>query len=335
MTIDKHAKRNARELAAREGISYTAARRRLAQTEAHQEPSPFLRTTGQPCPAGCEGSGHPGTVCWSWRPEDSRDMARWAVLRSAELPGGRAEQVAQRAEDAEAKTSGPAQWARFRGWGERWLLALVYAMLTDQQPEVRPDPARLRAAVEADDLAGVDAVMEPLDRAAARLLTKDSERWWRETKPRLDAYAAAVAADDSYPSTWQEVETRSALDRLVERWRRAWEVTERNMHGVLEAPGVLWPAAKGQLDAFLVSRHGGHAPKAQVRLTDGRPVLVVAAEWEEAGPPVAYLVQELVPGSHGNVGRLVPRLADGRELVPAAACLLYAPDLNPLYDTGL
>ncbi|MFD0152919.1 hypothetical protein ACWGQ4_23195 [Streptomyces sp. NPDC055721] len=31
MTADKHAKRAARELAAREGISYTAARRRLGE----------------------------------------------------------------------------------------------------------------------------------------------------------------------------------------------------------------------------------------------------------------------------------------------------------------
>ncbi|MFD7560704.1 hypothetical protein ACFV9E_40200 [Streptomyces sp. NPDC059835] len=104
-------------------------------------------------------------------------MARWAVLRSAELPGGRAEQVAQRVADAEARTSNSARWSHFHGWEARWLLALVYAMLTAQQPKLRPDPARLRAAVEADDLEAVDAAMEALDRAAARLLTKDSERW--------------------------------------------------------------------------------------------------------------------------------------------------------------
>ncbi|MER6314416.1 hypothetical protein ABT237_11680 [Streptomyces sp. NPDC001581] len=49
-------------------------------------------------------------------------------------------------------------------------------------------------------------------------------------------------------------------------------------------------------------------------------------EWAQAGPPVAYLVQDLVPGNHGNVGRLVPRLDGGRERVPAADCLSYVPD---------
>ncbi|MER6198094.1 hypothetical protein ABT234_12110 [Streptomyces sp. NPDC001586] len=327
MTADKHVKRAARELAAREGIAYAAARRRLGEVEGLQEVEPpRILSTSQPCPAGCEGSGHPGTVCWSWRPEEARNMARWAVLRSAELPGGRAEQVAQRADDAEAKTSGSVRWANFHGREARWLLALVYAMLTAEQPELRPDPALLRAAVEADDLGAVDAAMEPLDRAAARLLTKDAERWWREVKPRLDVYAAAVPADNSYPSTWQEVDARAVVWRLVERWRKAWEATERNMHGVLESPGVMWPAPKGHLDALLVARHGGHAPRSRVRLADGRPALVVAAEWAQAGPPVAYLVQDLVPGNHGNVGRLVPRRDGGRERVPAADCLSYVPD---------
>lgn len=270
--------------------------------------------------------GAPGDRVLVLAAGEFRTRELWVVRRSAELPGGRAEQLAQRAEDAEAKTSAPARQLRFRGWEDRWLLALAYSMLTAQRPELRPAPARLRAAVEADDLEAVDAAMEPLDRAAARLLTKDSERWWREVKPQLDEYAAAVAADDSHPSTWQEAEARNVVWRLVERWRKAWEATERNMHGVLEAPGVMWTAPKGHVDALLVARLGGHAPRSWVRLTDGRPALAVAAEWAEAGPPVAYLVQELVPGNHGNTGRLVPRLVGGRELVPAAECLPYVPD---------
>ncbi|WP_157857937.1 hypothetical protein [Streptomyces durhamensis] len=40
-------------------------------------------------------------------------------------------------------------------------------MLTDQEPEVRPDRAVLRAAVESGDQSAVDVSMEPLDRAAA------------------------------------------------------------------------------------------------------------------------------------------------------------------------
>ncbi|MFD7560703.1 hypothetical protein ACFV9E_40195 [Streptomyces sp. NPDC059835] len=141
-----------------------------------------------------------------------------------------------------------------------------------------------------------------------------------------------MAADDSYPSTWQEADARAVVWRLVERWGQAWEATERNTSGVLEAPGAMWIAPKGHLDALLVAQHGGHAPRSRVRLADGRPALVNAVEWAEAGPPVAYLVQELVPGSHGNVGRLVPKLAGGPELVPAAECLPYLPDPDDLLE---
>ncbi|MFE9783651.1 hypothetical protein ACFYPA_36600 [Streptomyces sp. NPDC005775] len=321
MTDDKHAKHAARALAAREGISYTAARRRLAGAvdQEQQEPRPpvVAPLTSRPCPEGCEGSGHPGTVCWSWRPADVKGGARWEVRRSAELPGGRAEQLAQRADGARHKTQG-ARWASFHAWEDRWLLALVYAMLTDQQPELLPDRARLRAAVETDDLAAVDAAMEPLDRAAARLMTKVPEVWWSEVKPLLNTYADAVENDDRELTTWQEIDARDVVDRLVDRWRTAW-VPVRNHRGYMDPPGVLWSGPKGWLDALLVGQHGGHAPGARVRLTDGRPALVYAVEWGEAGPPVAYRVRELVPGQHGNGGRLVPSLTSA-VLVAAVDC---------------
>ncbi|MEV8590877.1 hypothetical protein AB0424_28455 [Streptomyces sp. NPDC051180] len=52
MTIDKHGKRAARELAAREGISYTAARRRLTTAKAaaddHQDEAPAPAATEAP-----------------------------------------------------------------------------------------------------------------------------------------------------------------------------------------------------------------------------------------------------------------------------------------------
>jgi hypothetical protein len=244
---------------------------------------------------------------------------RWEVRRAAELPGGRADQVMRRAEEPrEGHTS---RQARFHAWEARWLLALVYAMLTDQRPELLPDPAALRAAVEADDLAAVDTAMEPLDRAAARLTTKVPSVWWGEVKPALDAYADTVESDDrdlmGFP--WPGIEARHVVGRLVDRWRRTWEPTVRNASGVLEAPGVMWPAVKGWLDALLVGRHGGYAPHARVRLADGRPALVYAVEWSEAGPPVAYRVRELVPGQYGNTGRVVPSLHSD-ELAAAADC---------------
>ncbi|WP_225629594.1 hypothetical protein [Streptomyces werraensis] len=323
MTDDKHAKRAARDLAAREGISYTAARRRLARAvdQEHQESRPPVAVpiVSTPCPEGCDGSGHPGTVCWAWRPADVKGAVRWEVRRAAELPGGRAEQLAEREERPRQKTPG-AQWSAYHSWEDRWLLALVYAMLTDQRSELLPDRARLRAAVEADDLAAVDALMEPLDRAAARLMTKVPAVWWGEVKPTLDAYADAVESDDRDLMTlsWREVEERHVVGRLVDRWRKAWVPVQKS-NGYWDPPGVMWLSAKEWLDARLVDQHGGHAPGARVRFGDGRPAVVYAVEWGEDGPPVAYRVRELEPGQHGNVGRLVPSLTSD-VLVPAADC---------------
>ncbi|WP_119580628.1 hypothetical protein [Streptomyces europaeiscabiei] len=322
MTTDKQFKRAARELAEREGISYTAARRRLAAipepavsdpltpapavTEADQEPTPprIYLTTGAPCQVDCDGTAHPNAVCWLWRPEDSKNV-RHEVRRAAQLPNGRAREFAWRYEPQSS----------FHGREAHWLLALVYAMLTDQYPELRPGRAELWAAVETDDMGAVDAVMEPLDRAAARLLTKVPDQWWCEVKPRLDAYATFVENDDRPLQTWQEIDDRHWVGRLVDRWRKAWEKTHMNMHGFWEAPGVMWLAPKDWLDELLVGRHGGHAPGARVSLADGRPAVVYAAEWGDEGEPVAYRIRELEPGRHGNVGKLVALLTSD-ELVP-------------------
>ncbi|MGW3910511.1 hypothetical protein ACWEBX_03150 [Streptomyces sp. NPDC005070] len=319
MTDDKHTKRAARALAAREGISYTAARRRLTAGPVDQEqrellPPVAVPMVGNPCPEGCAGFGHPGTACWAWRPKDATGAASWEVRRAAELPGGRADQVMRRAEELREGTS--SRWSRFHAWESRWLLALVYAMLTDQSPELRPDRAALRAAVESDDLAAVDAVMEPLDRAAARVLTKVPAQWWGKVKPRLDAYADKVEADTREPGTWREVEERQVVGSLVDQWRRTW-VPVRNHNGYVDAPGVMWRSPKGWVDELLVAQHGGTLDR--VRLADGRPATVYAAEWGEDGPPVAYRVRELLPGMHGNVGRLVPSITSDI-LVTAADC---------------
>jgi len=314
MTDDKHTKRAARELAATEGISYTAARRRLVdgrQEDREQEGPPVAYLIASTvCPEDCDGSVHPtGVLCREWRPKDAKGC-RWEVRQSAALPSGRAEEIARRYEPRSP------YGASYPGADDAWLLALVYAMLTDQSPELRPDRSALRAAVEADDLAAVDAALEPLDRAAARLLTKVPPVWWGEVKPRLDAYANDVETDDRRMLTWQEVDERHIVGRLVEQWRRTW-VPVRNGNGYMDAPGVMWLSPKGWVDQVLVAQHGGYL--SYVRLADGRPATVYAAEWGEAGPPVAYRVRELVPGTHGNVGRLVPSLTSD-VFVKAAGC---------------
>lgn len=322
MTDDKHAKRAARELAAREGISYTAARRRLAYVpldDKDQEPPVLVPIASVPCPEGCDGSGHPGTLCRMWRPTDVKRGAHWKVRCAAELPSGRAGQIAERAEGSDVRAYG-----RYPVLDDAWLLALVYAMLTDRHPELLPSRARLRAAVEADDLAAIDTLMEPLDRAAARLMTRVPETWWGEVKPVLDAYADEVESGNGQDLTalsWQEMEDREEVGLLVGRWRTAWTPV-RNLNGYMDPPGVMWNAVKRWLDARLVDERGGHAPRSRVRLVDGRPAVVYAVEWGEVGSPEAYRVRELVPGQNGNAGRLVPSLTSD-ELVSADSCFPF------------
>lgn len=300
--------------AARQGEKYTTALRAEEATDPQGEPRPprIYPTTSSPCPVGCDGTAHPNAVCWLWRPEDSKNV-RHEVRRAAQLPNGRAEEVLRRYEPTPTYPNG-AYFDR----EATWLLALVYAMLTDQHPELHPDRAELRAAVEADDPGTVDARMDPLDRMAARLMTKVPAVWWGEVKPRIDAYADTVESDDRELCTWQEIDARHVVGRLVDQWRKAW-VPVRNHNGYMDPPGVMWLAPKGWLDELLVDRHGGYGPGARVRLTDGRPALVYAVEWGEDGPPIAYRVRELVPGQHGNAGRLVPSLHSD-ELVAAADC---------------
>lgn len=307
VTADKHAKYEARALATRENISYTAARRRLAD----QDPPQLVMTAATTCPPACDGSDHPRAVCRPWQPKDAKG-ARFEVRRAAELPTGRADGLARRNETPGSIMMVP-----------KWLLALVYAMLTDQAPALLPDRAALRAAVEADDLDAVDTLMEPLDRAAARLLTKVPSQWWDDVKPRVDAYAAAVETSRA-PSNWYEIEADHTLAQLIDQWHRAWTPVQ-NSGGYWDPPGVLWLAPKDWMDKLLTARHGGHAPGARVRLADGRQAVVYSAEWGEAGPPTAYRLRELVPGQYGNAGKLVPSLRSD-ELLPADQCLTEETD---------
>ncbi|MEV7383647.1 hypothetical protein [Streptomyces lydicus] len=191
-----------------------------------------------------------------------------------------------------------------------------YASLeSERQPHLVPDPDRLREAVEAGDLAAVDALMEPLDRAAARLLTKDARRWWDEVKPHLDAYADHVENDERDAVTWEEAEALDDRDRLVRQWRYTW-TPRLNANGYMDPPGTIWVAPKGWLDEHLTGLHGGHAPGSRLRLTDGRLVMAFACRWGDAGAPMAYRVTDLEPGRHGNVGKLVPSLT-GEHVVAA------------------
>lgn len=322
MTADKHTKRAARELAAREGISYTAARRRLADQdqgpadELLNEPPRLYPIVTTPCTHGCDGTPHPGYVCETWtpfKPIGGGPRTSWATCTAANLPNGRAQSLTDRFQEKPSYGYHP---------DYTWVLALTYAMLLDEEPETAPDPHRLREAVEADDLAAVDALMQPLDLAAVRLLGAPIEEWHTSGHARLHAWATKVNTTEPDEPRWDMtlIEYNSRCLKLAERWLRSRE-ERRNHSGYMETEPVSWWFSVPFLTELLRQTRGGHPRGTRVRLPDGRPALVYGLEWGQAGPPVAYRVRELEPGKYGNEGKLVPKLGGDGETVPAADCL--------------
>lgn len=322
MTADKHTKRAARELAAREDISYTAARRRLAEqdpgpaAEPLSEPPRLYPIVTTPCDHGCDGTPHPGYVCETWHPFTNRGNARtsWDTCQAASLPGRRADSLAHRFR--EKPQYGYSQ-------DQSWVLAAAYAMLLDEQPELAPDPHQLRTAVEADDLASVDRLMHPLDLAAVRLLGCPIKEWWTTGHRRLQAWATRVTTVEADEPAWDMtlIEYDSRCFKLAERFLKS-QVERRGYDGYMETEHVSWWFSVPFLTELLHRQFGGLALRTQVRLPDGRPALVCAVEWADDGSPVAYRVRELVPGQYGNEGKLVPKLGGDSETVPAADRLL-------------
>jgi hypothetical protein len=127
-------KSRARARQERDGVKFTHARRAAEQAP---EPPRIYPIVAAPCPTDCDGTAHPGALCWLWRPEDSKNVQH-KVRRAAQLPNGRAADLADRYEPQ----------GDFHGREAAWLLALVYSMLTDQHPELLPGRTELRTAVE-------------------------------------------------------------------------------------------------------------------------------------------------------------------------------------------
>lgn len=319
MTANKHTKRAARELAAREGISYTAARRRLAEpdpgpaAEPLDEPPRLYPIVTTPCDHGCDGTPHPGYVCETWapfKPIGGSPRTSWATCQAASLPGRRADSLADRFR--EKPQYGYSQ-------DQSWVLAAVYAMLLDEQPELAPDPHQLRTAVEADDLPAVDRLMHPLDLAALRVLGGPIKDWHTTGYPRLHAWATEVTTTEPDEPAWDMtlIEYSSRCFKLADRFLKSQE-ERRGYDGYMETEHVSWWFSAPFLTELLRQQFGGLALRTQVRLPDGRPALVCAVEWADDGTPTAYRVRELVPGKYGNEGKLVPKLGGDGETVPVA-----------------
>ncbi|MEQ0560765.1 hypothetical protein ABJI51_16890 [Amycolatopsis sp. NEAU-NG30] len=267
-------------------VNYTTAKRAV-ELRISQQPPVLIPITSTWCDPGCDGSPHPGATCRTWYPFlHSRPVGAFDVCQAAALPGDRVRSLCHRFTDGRQFGAG--------GIAPTWLLALIYAMLLDEQPELAPDPRRLRDAVNAGDLSAVDMLMQPLDRAAVDLVHPDTDRWWNATHPRLTAFAARVLDDpatqeDTQPWDVTVLEHRNRVTTLAQRWEQA-QKERRNWHGYLEREALVWNMLKDPLDAVLLAQAGGHARDTPVDV-DGRRMRIILPIWGPAGPPVAYDVK--------------------------------------------
>lgn len=306
MAEAKHTKRKIRVYAEEHGVSYVAARRALTGEPAVPETplraevpcdlvNPFCYALG--------GRNHPGRTCWRWEHLDDwelRATVSYDTRSSADLVRGRAHAVYYRT----SKTFEPATRVYGSSLGRaEWVLGLVYAILLAEQPELDPGWTALWDAVLADDLAAVDALCEPLDRAAMSFLNVDADTWWKGSKLRIDAAVQRVLARvEGTPAKerhWEEVldvpaARRWAWEQMIwaeaERWGKAFALDHVDSDGFPQYNSVAWLDPGQRIDAFLVQRYDGYPKYTRVQLADGQVGLVFGAQWRESGAPKAYVL---------------------------------------------
>ncbi|MER6830834.1 hypothetical protein ABT352_32910 [Streptosporangium sp. NPDC000563] len=255
MTKNSARKNDIRRRMAATGEAYNAAARALDRetTELLSEPPRLYPIVTTPCTHGCDGSPHPGYVCETWHPVDRNGKPRtgWATCQAANLPLGRAQSLTDRFREK------PSHGYHL---DYTWVLALTYALLLDEQPDTAPNPHQLRAAVEADDLTAVDALMMPLDFAAVRLLDVPAEDWHAKIRPLLHAWATKVnTAPEDEPPVWDitRIEYGSRCLRLAEHWLESRR-ERRNHNGYMEIESIHWWFSVPFLTTVLMRQVGGH-----------------------------------------------------------------------------
>jgi hypothetical protein len=252
---DRARKRAIRALAAELGVAYSVASR--------------LLTAQTPTPAG---RGRPGFPigddehrAWMFAAREHRTFhARVRDTRlAADLPLGRAAHLASRFPPLRATAGiGPL----YHGEGRETTIAMLYAVLAHESPNLLPPADELDWAAELGEEAAVDIACAALDRAARQLLDQDGWRLW----PRVET---ALTAGENGTD-------RHVRDAAITLGR---ELRSRSLRGSLAGVRHIF-------DALLVEPHDGLPPGTRVHVGD-QPGTVVGAGWAQAGPPIAYEVR--------------------------------------------
>jgi hypothetical protein len=247
---DRARRRAIRALATRLGVAYSVAARLLAE---------------QATPGGRRGFGPSDEHrAWLFAMREQRPFyARVHDTRqAADLPLGRAAHLTARFPRLRAGTAvGPL----YDGPGRQTALAMLYAVLAYESPQLLPSAEELTWVGELGEEAAVDVACAALDRAARLLLDGDRWRLWTRVE-------AALAAGEG------------GTDRRV----RDWSITLGRELRAVSLRGSLG-GVRHILDALLVEAYEGHPPGVRVHV-DGRPATVVGARWSPAGPPTGYEV---------------------------------------------
>ncbi|MEV4281943.1 hypothetical protein [Actinoplanes xinjiangensis] len=235
---DRARKRAIRALAARLGVAYSVAARLLADRN-----PPFT-------------DDH---RAWIFAAREQRTFhARVTDTRlAADLPLGRAAHLVRRFPPLRA--IGPL----YAGEARETVIAMLYAVLLHESPELLPPPGELAWAAGLGEESAVDLTCAAVDRAARLLLDEDRWRLWA----RIDA---AVAAGESAPD-------RRIRDAAITLGRVLRSTSLRDSVD----------GARHILDAVLVEPWEGDPPGARV-VTDGGLRTVTGVRWEHTGPPAGY-----------------------------------------------
>ncbi|WIM99798.1 hypothetical protein ACTOB_003463 [Actinoplanes oblitus] len=258
---DRARKRAVRALAAELGVAYSVASRLLAERAA---------ASAEPRRPGLPADEH---RAWVFAAREQRTFhSRVHDTRTAaELPLGRAAHLARRFPPLrDSGGSGPL----YHGEGRETIIAMLYAVLEHESPDLLPPADELAWAAELGEETAVDIACRALDRAARHLLDEDRWRLWARVEAALTA--GDRAAD------------RRIRDAAIVLGR---ELRSTSLRGSLDG-------ARHTLDALLAEAYDALPPGASVRV-DGRAATVVGACWAAAGPPTGYRVRfGAGPGTH-------------------------------------
>jgi hypothetical protein len=250
---DRARKRAVRALAARLGVAYSVASRLLAGPA-----RPGRRRPGFPI-------GADEHRAWMFAVRESRSFhsrVRDTQL-AADLPLGRSAHLAVRFPPLRAM---PGIGPLYDGEGRQTTLAMLYAVLAHESPELLPAPDELAWVAELGEETAVDIACAALDRSARQLLDDGGWRLWTRVETAL---AAGEAGTD-----------RRLRDASISLGR---ELRSTSLRGSLG--GV-----RHILDALLVEAYDCHPPGTTVQF-GALTGTVVGVVWPRTGPPTAYEVR--------------------------------------------